>query len=167
MSQTQIARIQTGDSMLADAIETLRSGHAELYVSTPAETAVATVNTFLKAAGTTTLSPNAHNWTMPQDNRLTYVGPSRRVVHIASSVTVTMAGNTKLARITIAKNGTVHPGAEVQRWVTTGSDKGSTALHAFTDVSNGDYLEVWVANGTDNTNMTLETMNLFAMDMAT
>ena len=150
---------------IGNLAETLRPGHAECYISATAETSIATQNVFVKAAGTTTLSPESHNWTMPADNRLTYGGTSPRVVHLACSLSMTTAGNNKLVRITIAKSGTISPGSEVQRFVSTGADVGSTALHAMFRVDPGDYVEVWVANGTDNTNMTLETMNLFVMSM--
>lgn len=149
-----------------DIVETLRAGHAELSLSSSAETSIATVDTFVKAAGTTTLSANAHNWTMPQDNRLTYGGTVARVVHVACSLSMTAAANNKLARLAIAKNGTIVTASEVQRFIATGADVGSTALHSMVSVDPTDYLEVWIANGTDNANMTLTYLNLFVMDMA-
>lgn len=149
-----------------DIVETLRSGHAEIFVSSAAESTIDSQNVYVKAAGTTTLSANSHNWSMPTDNRLTYGGTVARVVHIAASVSMTSAGNNKIAKLAIAKNGTVLEASEVQRFVSTGADVGSTALHAFTSVNPTDYLEVWIANGTDAVNMTLTTFNLFVMDMA-
>lgn len=150
-----------------DIVETLRAGHGELYVSTPAETTLVTQDVFVKAAGTTTLSANNHNWTMPQDNRLTYGGTTDRVVHLACTISMTMAGNNKLFKARVAINGVSNVASDVQRFITTGSDVGSTALHSFFAVSPGDYVETWVACGTTPvSNCTVEEMNLFVMDMA-
>ena len=147
-------------------METLRNGHGELSITATAETTIVTQDVFVKAAGTTVLSANAHNWSMPANNRLRYDGVADRVVHVAVTVSMSAAGNNELFRGAIAKNGTVLTESEVDRWISTGTDIGSTALHAFTTVSTNDYIEMWMANGTNTTNMTLETMNLFVMDMA-
>ncbi len=120
----------------------------------------------MKAAGTTALSANSHNWSMPANNRLQYDGTADRVVHLACSVSMTAAANNKLTRLRVAVNDTTNAESEVQRFVTTGADVGSTALHSFFKVSAGDYVELWVANGTDDVNMTITHMNLFVMDMA-
>jgi hypothetical protein len=149
-----------------DIVETLRAGHAELYVSTPAPTTLSNQDEFVKAAGTTTLSSFDHNWTMSQDNRLLYGGTVDRVVHLACTMSMTMTLGHKIFKARIAKNGTTIEASEIQRFVSTGGDIGSTALHSFFDVSPGDYVEVWIACGTfPVTNATVEAMNLFVMDM--
>jgi len=149
-----------------DIVETLRNGHGELSTDTPAETSIAVAGTYVKAAGTTTLSPFNHNWTMPQDNRLTYGGTADRVVHLALSVSFTSAGNNKNIRMRIAKNGVTVASSEVQRFVATGADVGSTALHHFDNVTPTDFFELWVTNMTDTVNLTVEQFNMFIMDMS-
>lgn len=151
--------------IIATLVETMRPGHGEMSISSSAETSIGAQDTFVKAAGTTALSSFAHNWTMPANNRLTYGGTSPRVVHCAASLSMTTAGNNKLTRVAVAKNGTVLAASEVKRFVATGADIGSTALHAFFAVETDDYVEIHVANGTDDTNLTLVTMNAFVMDM--
>jgi len=149
-----------------DIVETLRHGHGEISTNASAETSIAVAGTYVKAAGTSTLSPDAHNWTMPQDGRLTYGGTADRVVHLALTVSFTAASNNENIRMRIAKNGTTVARSEVQRFVGTGADVGSTALHHFDNVTPTDYFELWVTNMTDTTNLTVLQYNMFIMDMA-
>ena len=148
-----------------DIVETLRHGHGEISTNASAETSIAVAGTYVKAAGTTTLSPDAHNWTMPADNRLTYSGTANRVVHLALTVSFTAAGNNKNIRMRIAKNGATVARSEVQRFVATGADVGSTALHHFDNVAPTDFFELFVTNMTDTTNLTVLQFNMFIMDM--
>jgi len=149
-----------------DIVETLRHGHGEISTNVAAETSIAVGGTYVKVAGTTTLTADNHNWTMPQDNRLTYGGTANRVVHLALTVSFTAAGNNKNIRFRIAKNGTTVARSEVQRFVATGADVGSTALHLFDSVAPTDYYELWATNMTDTVNLTVEQYNMFIMDMS-
>lgn len=149
-----------------DAFKTWRSTAAQTYVITPVETTISTVDTFVKAAGTFGISPaTTGNFSIVANNQIiNNAGVSRRVL-VTASVTMTMASNNKIARVAFAKNGTVDSGTEQQRYVSTGADVGALSLQAVIDMANADYVEIWVANGTDNTNMTLEKANLIAMDL--
>lgn len=149
-----------------DIVETLRAGHAEYATDVPAATVIAVAGTFVKVAGTTLLTPFAHNWTMPVDNRLLYGGTARRVTHLACTISFTSVGNNQEIRFRIAKNGVTIPRSEVQRFVGTGADVASTALHNFNDALATDFFELWVANVTSTSNITVTNMNLFIMDMA-
>jgi hypothetical protein len=149
-----------------DAVETLRLGHAEMYFTTPAETNIASASTFQKVAGSTALSAvGNHNWTMPAQNRLQYNGTSRRLVHAAVTLSMTAAANNKTVRFTVAKNGVTLTPPISSRFIATGADEGSTALHPYFSVENGDYVELWGANFTDDTNITVTFCNFFLMDM--
>ena len=156
--------IGAGD--IRDLVETLRAGHGEIAITSVLETVINTIDVYEPVNGTYTLSGNAHNWDMNTNGQLRYIGVAARVVHIASSVSFTTAGNLKLVKIRIAKNGTPIAVTEVQRHVSTGADVGSTALHGFIDVVTNDYISLEIANATDDTNITMETLNLFGMDVA-
>ena len=149
-----------------DFLETIRAGHGEISVTASAETTIAAIDTWTDAAGTFALSGNAMNWDMNTNGQLRYIGASPRVAHIAISFSMTTAANNKNVSIGCAKNGTIITPSIVNRLVATGADEGTGAVHAFIDVTTNDYLTVQVRNNTDNVNMTLTTVNLFAMDMA-
>jgi len=157
------ARISPEDAR--DIVESLRNGHGEISTNASAETSIAVAGTYVKMAGTSTLSPNDHNWAMPVDNRLTYGGTANRVVHLALTVSFTAAGNNKEIRMRVAKNGTTVARSEIRRFVSTGADLGSTALHHFDNVAPTDFFELFVTNMTDTTNLTVVQYNMFIMDM--
>ncbi len=158
----------TGDvsnTDMRDTIESLRNGHGEIAVTSSAETSIGTQNVFVQCAGTYALQGNAHNWDMNTSGQLRYIGAADRVVHIAASWSATVDGNAKTLRVAVAKGGTPIAVSEVKRKIAAGSDVGSSAAHAFIDVSNGDFISLMVANATDTTNPTMLTLNLFCMDM--
>jgi len=143
-----------------DIVETLRNGHGEISVS------ITSTSSYFPDAGTYTLSANDHNWDMSTNGQLRYIGTAPRAMIANCSFSMTSAGNNQVAELVITKNGTPLTPSVVRRKIGTGSDVGTGALHAFTSVVNGDYLDVRIRNTTSTANLTLETCNLFAMDMA-
>lgn len=131
---------------------------AEIYFSTAVETAIATVDTPVKALGTTTLvtDPAAVNFTMPANNRLTYSGTQTIVASVSVTLSMTSAGNGKKISFSIAKNGTPIASSEIDRYVGTGADIGAAALQTLVELEATDYVELWIENKTDNTNATVE-----------
>lgn len=129
------------------------------YVSTAAETSISTVNTPVKAAGTTTTTQLDNFDTNSLDNRLRYTGSITRSFQVVCSVSMTTASNNKVTAIYIAKNGSVETASEIQRLVGTGSDVGALATSTYLTLATNDYVELWVENQTDATNMTVEKCN--------
>lgn len=150
---------------LRDAIETLRNGHGEISVTSPGATTVAAVDTWYAAAGTFALTSPNHNWTLENGNQLTYGGNSKRLCHIAMSFSMTCASSSQVLGVAVGKNGSVITPSIIRRKIGTGSDVGAAAAHAFIEVEAGDYLQALVLNETSAANITLETCNLFVMDM--
>lgn len=139
-----------------------------IYMTSSAETTISEAGTYVKAAGTTTLSDNTapYLFDMPAVNRLRYTGATAVHAHIAITVSFTMAGNNKTAGLSVYKNGTTQLAHSiVHRLVSTGADIGSTALHADCAMAQNDYIELWVTNITDATNATVDLMYMFAMGM--
>jgi hypothetical protein len=151
-----------------DIVETLRAGHGEIYVSSSAATSFADTTTWVEAAGTYTLSGNAHNWDENTNARLRYIGTADRVVHIAGSVSMTSSANNQVVEIGIGKNGTILTPSIQRRKIGTGTDVGALALHGFIDVTLNDYLSIMVrdTSWTAAETVTLDLANLFAMSMA-
>ena len=156
--------------LLRDVLASLKPPFGSMYVSSSAETTIATKDVFVKVAGTTA-AVNLMNFDMPSDNRLRYLGSSPRHMHVACSIGMTAAANNQITHWRIihydaSEDSTtqlVH--SDVQRKVGTATDIGSTALHCDVMMGENDYLELWVSNGTGTANITCDYMYMFALGM--
>jgi hypothetical protein len=149
---------------LRDLVESLHPQFGSISVSAALETTIANPDEWTKLAGTT-VAGVLRGFSMPSAGRLQYDGTPDIHTHLAASLSMTAAGNNKVTAFAIAKNGTVIASSEVRRKIGTGSDIGSTAVHADILASTGDYLELYAKNVTDSTNLTLDYAYLFALGM--
>jgi hypothetical protein len=169
--QTLLADNTSGDISPQDSrdvMETLRAGHAEIYIATPAATTFTDSTSYEVVAGTWALSSGAYNWAMDVNGQLKYTGVANRMVHVAASFSIESSAANMIPYIAIAKNGTVLTPSIISRKMGSTGDVGSSALHAFTSVSNGDYLQLMIRNSTWTAAQTItaDTANMFVMDMA-
>lgn len=148
---------------LRDVVETFTPPYGSYYLSSAAETSVSIAGTYVKVAGTTAAN-NLRDFTH-SSGRLTYTGTVAQHFHLASTISFTAAGNNKLIAFKLAKNGTVVDGSYTPRFVSTGADVGSLALHWDEMLDPNDYLEIWGTNETDTTNFTAQALYLFALGM--
>lgn len=114
---------------------------------------------------TTTLSSDTHGFDSPSAGRLRYIGTKVRCFHIACSISFAAAGAADTFVFGIAKNGTVMSSCKILTRNINASDTRSTALHCYTEMNPNDYLELYVGNTTDADDVTIKTVNLFAMGM--
>lgn len=151
---------------LRDFVDSVYPPYGSLSMGTPAETTISGIGDFVKAAGTTVVG-NSNNMTPDTSGRITYDGASDRHFHIVCSISMTCASNLQTLAFRIAKNGTTIAASQLRRRVNTGTDIGSTAVHADVMLSTGDYLELYVANNSSTANLTIEDLYLFCMGMFT
>ncbi len=158
--------VDNGKNVRAGDVE-IRPGYGEIYLTTPVETVIAAASTPAKALGTTALGPGltAVDFDMPANNRLRWIGSETRVMHVAASFSMTAASNSIVVALYVAKNDVVLPASRVRRKIGTGSDVGTGAMHVAVEMDPNDYLEVWLENEDTGADLTLETLNLFAMGM--
>jgi len=129
--------------------------NGELWFSTPVQTVITTKEVPVKALGTTTLL-SAVDFDMPANNRLRYLGTVPRMFFVTAAITAIAAANNKLLGFHVAKNGTVLDEAHLDRFVATGADQGAITTQVLVNLSYGDYVETWVENETDTTDLTIE-----------
>jgi hypothetical protein len=96
----------------------------------------------------------------PTDNRLVYTGTKNRRFAITGSVSVTAQSANKYFSFYIYKNGVKLPESEQAMRLSTGVDKGSLTITCTVQLSTNDYIEIWAANTSDGSSMTVETLNL-------
>lgn len=128
-----------------------------VYVTTPVATAIGTVNTPVKVAGTTT-GINLFRTTSLGNNNITYTGAKTRYFTYNASISFTASGNNQIASFYIYKNGVKLPESKQSRKIGTGADVGSISISGVTQLNSNDYLEVWVENDALN-NVTAQSMN--------
>jgi len=158
--------IGAGD--VRDIVETLKAGYGQMFMSATSPTAIGVAGTFYKAAGTTTLTtdPAASDWSMPANNRLQYGGTATRLAVVSCSFSMQSVGATVDLTWRIAKGGVTIADTEITRRVSNAAQNGAASVNALVEVSNGDYLELWVTNETNNTNLTVIKMTMTVRDEA-
>lgn len=131
-----------------------------LYISTTATTVIASANTPVKASGTTT-AVNLFRVTSPSNNRLTYAGTKTRRFQVTGALTATMASvfGTYFT-VSVAKNGVILTESKQKVRIANTSDQVSVVLSCTVSLATNDYIEVWVENNTDGTDIVLQNLNL-------
>ena len=141
------------------------------YISSTAATSVASQSVYLKAAGTTTAGGSSADMSMSATNRLPYSGtPNRHFVATASISFDNAAGNilvgAKLYHYdNSATSGAVINASEVRVNSDTNSNISAITLIGEVQLSTSDYLEVWISNETNTTNITVQKMTFMAQSI--
>ncbi|MEO7306858.1 MAG: hypothetical protein ABIR78_09980 [Ferruginibacter sp.] len=130
-----------------------------LYITASTNTTFAAVNTPTKVLGPTT-ALDLFRVSSPASNRLVYTGTKPRRFAVIGSVSVTAQSANKYFSFYIYKNGVQLPESEQAMRLSTGVDKGSLTLTCTVQLSTNDYIEIWAANTSDASSMTVETLNL-------
>ena len=134
-------------------------------ITTSAETTISTVDTPVKAAGTTaTFLLSNFDDNGGTDNRLRYTGTETKTFRVDCTVSMTAASNNQNIGLYIAENGTVIANSEVRRFVSGGTDVGAASVSTLVSLATNDFIELWVENQTSTANMTVELCNCTVKD---
>lgn len=123
-------------------------------------TTVSATNTPYKAAGTTSSASITQKFTN-SSNRATYDGAIKRDFKVTAVMSVN-SGNNHQVGIYIAKNGTVLPESEMYVTTNAGGRAEGAVVQAILDLTQNDYVEVFVENSTAVANITVTEMNVIA-----
>jgi len=141
-------------------ISTLNDDQAtgNCYVTAAVPTSFTGASVPTKILGTTT-STNLIRVTSPASNRLTYTG--RKVQSFIVTCALSFVGtNNKNYSFYIAKNGVVLPESGMFTKMNSNGDEQSVPVLCTVTLNPNDYLEVWAENNTDNSSLTVQTMNM-------
>ncbi|MDF3026965.1 MAG: hypothetical protein K0S23_1272 [Fluviicola sp.] len=130
-----------------------------IYISTPTATTFTTMNTPVKVLGTTT-STSLFRMTSPVNNRLTYGGSKTRSFFVSGAMSISQPNSNRFFSFYIAKNGVIIPESRQDIKVVNSTDQVSLPISCRVSLAPGDYIEVWVANQTAITDITVQTLNL-------
>lgn len=117
-------------------------------------TTITTVDTPVKAAGTTVLDSISQKFSH-SNNRATFTGAITNLFKVTALASV-LSGNNNQIGFYIAKNGT--PITTSELYITTnGSGRAeNVAIQCITSLSEGDYIEIFVENSTGTSDITVE-----------
>ena len=132
----------------------------ELFVSTSnaIETTIATAGIFVMAEGNSSTS-TVRGFVSDQSGRLTYVGLSTKTFSVNVHATISATNNNKEIHLRLVKNGDIEGAIPFSSpgFTGTGDNKVNVSTkRLFANSTTGDYWELFIANITDNVNLTLE-----------
>jgi len=138
-----------------------------LYLTTPALTAVATVNVFVLAAGTTAQDTSMlpQEFTPSAAGRLTYTGAKDICVKVQADLTFEGDIDAKVHAIQLALNGTVIAATNQETFFVLDDQSQQITTHGLIDLEKDDYLEVWVTTRTDDSDCTVRDLHLTAFEI--
>lgn len=116
-------------------------------------TTISTINVPVKVAGTWVAGMSS-SFTADTTGRLTYTGATTENVSFRASVTLVPDGTNQVLTIYFAKNGSVIPDSRISRTVSAGAS-GNVSIFYNASMTDGDYMEVFVSNGTSTNDITV------------
>ena len=130
--------------------------------SSSSVTDITAVNTWVKLNADTT-SLFHRDGLVHTDNRVTNTGSSK-VFKVEGIISVS-AGSNQTIHAAFFKNDVLHPCSE-QSAVTSGSNRvESVPFHCLVELDTDDYIEVWVKNQANTTDITLDNVNVIITEI--
>lgn len=144
---------------MRDMIISVISSHAALTFTASAPTTIGGAGTYVKAAGTTAIPAGftIRNFTHIASNRLRYDGVVTLHALVTIGMSISASGANKMIGLKLAKNGVVIDDTLVTRDMQTGGSIGVVSLLAGVDLAPTDFIELFITNLTDTTDVTVET----------
>lgn len=132
---------------------------AQLYmINNTLATTVSSTSSVYKVNGASI--PNAINQKFTHVNgRLTYTGGFKKFFKISAIVSLS-DGNNQVLAVYVAKNNQILPESEFQVATSGNGRTDNVKTQAITELSNGDYIEIFVQNKTSTTNITVVDLNI-------
>lgn len=130
--------------------------------SSSSVTDITAINTWVKLNADTT-SIFSRDGLVHTDNKVTNTGSSK-VFKVEGIISVS-AGNNQTIHAAFFKNGVLLPCSE-QSAITSGSNRiQAIPLHCLVELNTNDYIEVWVKNQANTTDITLDNVNVIITEI--
>lgn len=133
------------------------SAYGHIFVSTPLATAIATADTYQKAAGTTT-AKLLDEVDMPSAGRLRHKGVIAKPFMVTIKLSAAVDADAKVT-FAIAKGGIVDEDTEIEEEMTVAGGAEAIPLTGIVSLDEDEYIEVWV-KADDTVNVTLTKANV-------
>ena len=130
--------------------------------SSSSVTDITAINTWVKLNADTT-SIFSRDGLVHTDNKVTKTGSSK-VFKVEGIISVS-SGSNQTIHAAFFKNGVLHPSSE-QSAITSGTNKAhAIPLHCLVELNTNDYIEVWVKNQANTTDITLDNVNVIITEI--
>lgn len=138
---------------------------AQAYMHTTTVTTITggtgdTGNPTLVNGGTSWLSGQANQFTITTAGRVTYVGNTQADFTVSCGIGGTVSAGTQTVNHYLAKNGTVITASKTQKEYASTAVGSPTPCSTLVELSNGDYIELYVENITGTNNWSSALLNL-------
>lgn len=158
--------VQTSSYLLVKAsygIANTIGGQEYYFYDTPVATVINTSAVPEKIAGTTAVYNLFRDFDHPSDNTATYIGTSLMKARISATVFVEGLASNYTATLYIAKNGVVNPNMKLTAVIPpTGMVLTTQAIE---DVKFNDYFELYIANETNDDDITVSSGNVHIIEL--
>lgn len=138
----------------------VRHAYGDYFMVTPTLTTIPAVNTPVKISGTTGSDVNLLRFFTAMTNRLTYTGSEPGIFQLEASLSADAVATQVNCAFYFAVNGSIVPQSAQRRRLANLPDIASISLTKLLALSPNDFVEVWVANETDATNITVTELNV-------
>jgi len=167
-SDTTLTGDGTSGSPLSVVPVVTTQEHAECYFAgvNTTDTVIATQSTPVKIAGTTSFGLASTDWSMPASNRLQWNGAATIRVRVLATCSHEKGGgsNDEEIRYYVAKSGVVIAKSKsISRIIKNAFN--TTAPKCISDISTGEYFEVFAENTTDNKDFRVTDFHLEAIQI--
>ena len=136
----------------------------ELYVENNATVTTISISPgWFKVSATTTSNADNNHFT-GTSNRLTYTGSDTKIMQVGATITFRPSSSgIKNWAFGIHYNGAYQTGSQVKFRSSSSTEFYTTVIHTFVKMSSNGFIELYVQNLTDTTNVIITDMNLFAV----
>ena len=130
----------------------------------PTATTFTAADTPTKILGTTTANSINQKFTHT-NNRLTYVGALQGDFQVSAVCTFVCSSSNETVGLYVAKNGVVLTDSEMYTRSDSRNRAEGISIQTITELTTNDYLEIWIENVADNSNITVEFLNTIVKEV--
>ena len=131
--------------------------------SSAAVTTISVTDTWYKL-NTTTTSSFSRNGLAHTNNRVTNTSSGSKVCKLEGVLSVS-AGNNDEVHAAFFKSGVLFPCSEQEAVMGSGGKNNAIPFHCVAELNTNDYVEVWVKNASNTTNITLDNVNVIVTEL--
>jgi len=140
---------------------------SEIYMEdNSTATLISNSNEWTKVLGTTTANSKNQSFDNTTANKMVYTGTMTKMFHCGATFSINPSSSADIEwSVGVSKNGVHLTGSKTLLHSITNGHHYSSAIHIFVELATNDYLELYVQNNTNTSNVEFNDVNIFAMSL--